>query len=81
MTESMFFMLYHIAQMLALGFDWGSEETLLQEKSSTGHRWDSNPGHNHCCKFIVFPVVSKQNNTGKTTLINKYTANYLYNTI
>ena len=31
-----------------------SGETLLQEKNSTGHRWDSNPGpyrqHSHCCK-------------------------------
>ena len=44
MTESMFFVLYHIAQMSALVFDWGSGETLLQEKNSTGHRWDSNPG-------------------------------------
>ena len=33
-----------IAQMLALGFDWGSGETILQEKISTGQRWDSNLG-------------------------------------
>ena len=31
-----------------------SGETFLQEKSSTGHRWDSNSGpfrqHGHCCQ-------------------------------
>ena len=41
MTENMFFILYHIAQVLALGFDWGSGETLLQEKNYIGCRWDS----------------------------------------
>ena len=40
----MFFILYHIVELLALGLDWGSGETLLQEKNSAGHRWDSNPG-------------------------------------
>ena len=43
-NEIIFLILYHIAQMLSLGFDWGSEETILQDKNSTGHRWDSNPG-------------------------------------
>ena len=44
MTESMFFILYHIAQMSAFGFDWGTGETFLQEKNSTGYKWDSNQG-------------------------------------
>ena len=44
MTESMFFIFYHIAQMLALRLDWESGETLLKEYHSTGRRWDSNPG-------------------------------------
>ena len=54
MTESMFFILYQIAQMLALGFDQGSGETLLQEKNFSGYRWNSNPGpcrqYGHCRK-------------------------------
>ena len=41
MTENMFFILNHIAQMLVLGFDWGSGENLLQEKISTGCCWES----------------------------------------
>ena len=32
--------------MLVLGYDWGSGETFLQKKNSTGRRWDSNPGLN-----------------------------------
>ena len=34
MTGGMLSILYHIAQMLALGFDWRIGKTLLQEKTS-----------------------------------------------
>ena len=34
MTESMFFKMYHIAQMLALGFDWGVEKPYYRRKTS-----------------------------------------------
>ena len=37
-------LLGHMAQMLALGFDFLCEVTLLQAKKFTGRRWDSNPG-------------------------------------
>ena len=43
MTESILFILCMV-QMLALGFDWGSGETLSQGINSTGRRRDSNPG-------------------------------------
>ena len=63
MTESMFFMLYHVAQMLVLGFDWGSGETLLQEKNSTGRRWDSN-------RFSYFLLYVANNNYFLVYILN-----------
>ena len=48
----------------------GSEETLLQEKNSTGHKWYSNPGP--CC--IVTEV-------GLETMISSYLIHIYLNSI
>ena len=33
MTESMFFALYHMAQIMAFGFDWGMEKPFYRRKT------------------------------------------------
>ena len=80
MTESMLF--YIVPQMLAFGFDWGSGETLLQEKTTlfvSGIRTQvladsiavAARALNHCMPLTFFKVVFT-NRHSKTLCNLKY---------